>query len=138
MSAPHGLAWVALMFYSRATAKHMAECLLTGASCEQACARTGNVESEPTGSYLAVVVRLQKTVGGQWFIYVDDTNSTQAIPLVPVTMIVRLWRSSATGPLRGSVRLHGSDHWAPIQSNGQLEELVRAWLLGGESAVGPQ
>ncbi len=96
------------------------------------------MESEPTGNYIAVVVRLQMAADGRWYIYVDGTSTTQAIPLVPVTLVVRLWGASETGPLRGSIRLHGSDHWAPIQSNDQLEKLVRAWLLSGESAIGPQ
>jgi hypothetical protein len=89
------------------------------------------MDSEPAGNYITTVVRVQMAADGKWYVYVEGTNTTQAIPLVPVTLVVRLWRASETGLLRGSIRLHGSDHWAPIQSNGQLEELVRAWLLSG-------
>jgi hypothetical protein len=96
------------------------------------------VESEPAGNYITVVVRLQMAADGKWYVYVEGTSTPQAIPLVPVTLVVRLWRASETGPLRGSIRLHGSDHWAPIQSNHQLEQLARAWLLSGNSAIGSQ
>jgi hypothetical protein len=71
-------------------------------------------------------------------VYADSADTSRAIPLAPLTLVVRLWRSSPAGTLRGSIELHGSDRWAPIQSNGQLEELVRAWLLGGESTTGSQ
>ena len=68
---------------------------------------------------------------GKWYVYIEGANTHQTIQLVPATFVARLWRASDTGTLRGSIRLHGSDHWAPIQSNGQIEELVRAWLLSG-------
>ena len=96
------------------------------------------MEPEPTGNYISLVVRLQMAADGKWYIYIDHTSTTQAIPLAPATLVVRLWRASAIGPLRGSIRLHGSDHWAPIQSNSQLEDLVRAWLSSGESGTKPQ
>ncbi len=89
------------------------------------------MESEPAGSYVALVVRLQADADGRWFVYVDGTDPIPPIPLAPLTLVLRLWRSSDTGVLRGSVRRHGSDQWAPIQSNTQLEDLVRAWLFGG-------
>jgi hypothetical protein len=69
---------------------------------------------------------------GRWYIHIEGANTAQAIPLVPVILVVRLWRPSETGPLRGSIRLHGSDHWAPIQ------KLARAWLFSGNSAAGTQ
>jgi hypothetical protein len=87
--------------------------------------------AEPKGKYITVVARLQAAADGRWYVYIDGTNTTQAIPLAPVALVVRLWRASETGLLRGIIRLHGSDHWAPIQSNDRLEELVRAWLLSG-------
>jgi hypothetical protein len=91
-----------------------------------------------SGEYISLVVRLQAAADGTWYLYIDGANTPHAIPLAPMTLVVRLWRARPTGPLRGSIRLHGSDRWAPIQSNDQLEELVRAWLLSGESTTGPQ
>lgn len=92
------------------------------------------MESEPAGSYVALVVRLQPAADGRWYVYVDGTDRVDAIPLVPLTLVVRLWRSSDTGVLRGNIQRQGSDQWAPIQSNTHLEELVRAWLF---SSSGP-
>src|SRR5262249_47434066 len=89
------------------------------------------MESEPTGDYIAIVVQLRAATDGTWYVNIEGSHSAKAIPLVPLTLVVRLWRVNHTEVLRGSIRLLGSDHWAPIQSNTQLEELVRAWLSGG-------
>jgi hypothetical protein len=89
------------------------------------------MESEPTGDYIAIVLQLRAATDGTWYVNIEGTHSAKAIPLVPLTLVVRLWRVSGKDVLRGSIRIQGSDHWAPIQSNIQLEELVRAWLLGG-------
>jgi hypothetical protein len=89
------------------------------------------MSTEPAGEYIALVVRLQADAGGKWFIHVDGAAMPFVMPLPPLTLAVRLWRISETGMLRGIIRLHGDDHSAPIQSNAQLEELVRVWLFGG-------
>jgi hypothetical protein len=96
------------------------------------------VETNSSGQYVSLVVRLQAASDGTWYLDVDGSNTAHTIPLLPMTLVVRLWRAGQSGPLRGTIRLHGTDHWAPIQSNGQLEQLVRAWLLSGESATGVQ
>jgi hypothetical protein len=96
------------------------------------------VEAITSGEYISLVVRLQTDAEGTWFLHIDGADGQQDLPLVPATLVVRLRRSSPAGPLRGSIRLHGSDHWAPIQSNSQLEELVQAWLSSSESGTKPQ
>jgi hypothetical protein len=79
--------------------------------------------------YIGLVLRLQPDATGVWQIVIDGTHPLPPIALVPLTLIVRLWRSE-TGVLRGSVGLHDSPVLAPIQSNTQLQELARAWLFG--------
>lgn len=96
------------------------------------------MDPEPTGNYVSLVVQLEPAADGKWYVRVDSAGTTQAIPLAPATLIIRLWRTNETGMLRGTIRLHSSNQWAPIQSNGQLEELIRAWLLSGESTTEPQ
>jgi len=94
------------------------------------------MESESTGAYIALVVQLRAATDGTWYVTIEGTHSAKAIPLVPLTLVVRLWRITDTEVLRGSIRLHGSDHWAPIQSNTQLEQLARAWLSAGRTKDG--
>ena len=95
------------------------------------------MDAEPAGEYIALVVRLQLAADGKWYIHVDGTSQPAAIPLAPATLVVRLWRSAGTGLLRGTIGLHGSNYWAPIQSNVQLEELTWAWLsIGGNTTGG--
>ncbi|HEX6288330.1 MAG TPA: hypothetical protein VFZ66_04025 [Herpetosiphonaceae bacterium] len=89
--------------------------------------------AEPDGDYTTLVVRLQTAADGTWYVYVDGTP--EALPLKPVTLVIRLWQHSS-GILRGTIRLHDSDQWAPIQSNARLEELIRAWLLPGSNPPG--
>ena len=89
------------------------------------------MSAESSGEYIALVVRLQANADGNWSVSVDGTTIIHALPLPPLALIVRLWRSVDTGILRGSIRLSQSDQWAPIQSNVQLEQLVQAWLLSG-------
>ena len=91
-----------------------------------------------SGEYISLVVRLQAAADGAWYVHVDSATSTHTFALAPMTLVMRLWRASPVGPVRGSIRLHGSDSWAPIHSNDQLEALVRAWLLSGERATEPQ
>jgi hypothetical protein len=89
------------------------------------------VDADRADDYIALVVRLQTAADGTWHLSVDGTSGTAAIPLAPVTLVIRLWRGGSSGLLRGRIGLHGSDRWAPFQSNAQLEELVREWLLPG-------
>jgi hypothetical protein len=88
------------------------------------------MESESTGDYIAIVVQLQVAANGKWYVNIDGTHSAKGMPLMPMTLVVRLRRFHDTEVLRGIIRLHGHDRWAPIQSNIQLEELVRSWLSG--------
>ncbi len=87
------------------------------------------MDTDLIGKYIALVVRLQADAGGKWFIHVDGTAQPFVMPLLPLTLAVRLWRIRETGVLRGIIRLHGDDRSAPIHCNAQLEELVRAWLF---------
>lgn len=84
---------------------------------------------ESTGEYIGLVVRLQADADGAWVLAVDGTHGPLSLPLVPATLIVRLWRAEETGLLRGSVSLAGSDQWAPLHTNTTLIELVQAWLF---------
>jgi hypothetical protein len=87
------------------------------------------VIAESSGEYIALVVRLQANADGDWYVSVDGTTILDALPLRPLSLVVRLWRATNTGILRGNIRLLESDQWVPIQSNAQLEQLVQAWLL---------
>ena len=82
---------------------------------------------------ISLVVRLQVGSDGTWFVSIDGFGPSQTFPIKPITLVVRLRRIRKIGALRGSIRLHGSKHWAPLQTNSQLAELVRAWLLGSAS-----
>lgn len=84
---------------------------------------------EPTGEYIGLVVRLESAADGTWTIVVDGTHSPLTLPLVPATLIVRLWRSEETSLLRGSIGLEGSGQWVPLHSNTTLIELLQTWLL---------
>lgn len=96
------------------------------------------MKATTSGEYISLVVRLQTNAEGIWYLHVDGADWQRDLPLAPATLIVRLQRNSTDGPLRGSIRLHGSEHWAPIQSNSQLEHLVHAWLSSSESGAKPQ
>jgi hypothetical protein len=85
---------------------------------------------ESAGDYIAIVVQLRSTADGSWYVDIEGTHNAKAIPLTPLTLVVRLRRVNNTEALRGSIRLHGSDQWVPIQSNIRFQELVRAWLVG--------
>jgi len=91
------------------------------------------MEPSSSGEYIALVVQLQRTSEGTWQLQVDGADGRRVLPLAPLRLIVRLWRSSDRRLLRGVVRLDGNDQWVPLQSNAQLEALVRAWLLGGST-----
>lgn len=93
------------------------------------------METEPTGEYMAIVVRLRPGTDGTWYLDVEGTHSAKDIPVVPMTLVIRLWRPTGTNLLRGTIRLRDGDGWAPIQSNSRLEELVRDWLFGGDSGA---
>jgi hypothetical protein len=96
------------------------------------------VDSESSSDYIALVVRLQAHADGNWYVSIGGTTTMEALPLRPISLVVRLWHSRNTGILRGNIQLSDSDRWAPIQSNDQLKELLRAWLLSDGSAIGTQ
>ena len=93
------------------------------------------MESGTDDNYITLVLQLQTAADGAWQVSVTGTYTADPIPLVPGILVVRLWRPPDTNLLRGTIRLHNSDHWAPLQSNGQLEELIRAWLFQGGSST---
>ena len=74
-------------------------------------------------------MRLEPAADGTWTITVDGTQRTLRLPLVPATLIVRLWHNQQTGVLRGSLALEGSPQQAPLHTNGALIELLQAWLF---------
>lgn len=86
---------------------------------------------EPTsvGESIALIVRLHQAADGQWCVQVEGRGTVETFPLAPATLIVQLWRASDSRVLRGTIQLHGSSHCAAVQGNGQVVELVRAWLL---------
>jgi hypothetical protein len=81
-----------------------------------------------------LVVRLDVDANGKWCVAIDGTHMLQAIPLVPVTLIVHVWRASDAKILRGSIELHGSRHIVVMQSNAELLDLIHAWLLSADKA----
>jgi hypothetical protein len=99
------------------------------------------VATEPADEYIGLVVRLQTAHDGTWYISVDGTQEARMIPLVPLTVVLRLRRVRQTGVLRGTIELQGTTLSAPIQTNRQLEELVRVWLYGednlGQTRINP-
>ena len=97
-------------------------------------ARRRRVELTPSGESLAVVVQLKQDAGGQWCVYVDGSDMHEAFPLAPLTLVVQVWLAGEARVMRGSVQLHGTRHVAPVQSNGELIELVQAWLAGEKVA----
>jgi hypothetical protein len=94
------------------------------------------VKLDSTGNYITLVVQLQMAADGTWYLHVAGTDKAETIPLAPVMLVVRLWQANDTHLLRGTIRIHGSEHWAPIQSNTQLEALVRAWLFSDDNTTG--
>jgi hypothetical protein len=82
-----------------------------------------------------VIVRLQPREDGKWYIHLEGLDPAPSIPLVPATLIVQLWRDSNAKVLRGTVRLHGTGHSATIQSNTQLIDLLRGWLVEPDDVV---
>ena len=85
--------------------------------------------SASDGDYLALVIRLQPDRNGRWQLSVDGTAHLDPRPVPPTTLVVRLWRASAGGPLRGALSLAGdAERWAPIQTDARIEELLRSWL----------
>lgn len=95
------------------------------------------MDTAAPGEYIALVVHLQADRDGTWQLSVDGTTTVEALPLKPLALVIRLWRTTDTGILRGNIRLFENNQWVPIQSNTQLEQLIRAWLLpGGAAAAG--
>ena len=88
---------------------------------------------ETGDEYVACVLRLAPDRDGTWFVHLDGTDASWTVPLAPLTLIVRLWRIRSRGLLRGRIQSPGDEHWIPIQSNTDLEEFVRLWLLSGDA-----
>ena len=92
----------------------------------------------PVGESMDLVVRLQIDAEGKWYVFIDGAHLPQAIPLAPVTLIIHIWRAGDAKILRGSVELHGSRHIVVIQSNAELLDLLRAWLVSDDEASARQ
>lgn len=88
----------------------------------------------PEGSYIALVVRVEELPSGAWALVVDGGAGALTLPLQPATFILRLWRAESGDVIRGTVRLHGEEEPAPLQTNQRLEQLVRRWLQSGDPA----
>jgi hypothetical protein len=89
------------------------------------------MDAASTGEYIAIVVRLRPSSDGTWYLDIDGTTGARSFPLVPLDLVIRLRKTGDDSILRGTLRLDGDDLLAPFQSNAQLVELVRAWLLRG-------
>ena len=83
-----------------------------------------------TGDYIGLVAQLLPTDSGAWYLTIDGTIGAFSVPLMPVTLVIRLWRNDDTGTLRGTIGMLGSAQTASIQSSGYLTELVCTWLFG--------
>lgn len=95
------------------------------------------MEGDLSGEYCVYVVRIEPTVNGTWQVHVDGTLQQFTVPLQPLTLVVRVWRTHDTGVLRGTLRLRSTELVAPFQSNSALEQIIRSWLLGEEPSVPP-
>jgi hypothetical protein len=95
------------------------------------------LETEPTTQYIGLVLRLETASDGSWNVVVDGTYTMAPTRLEPVTLIVRLARHTATGVLRGTIHLYGSDLSAPFQTNDRVTELARAWLFDRTTQAKP-
>lgn len=95
------------------------------------------MEPASAGGYTALVIRLGVGGDGTWCVEFDDTRQSRVLPLTPAILVVRLWHAGNTGVVRGTIRLHGSEHWGPIQSNVQPAELMHAWLTGEDGQTAP-
>lgn len=90
-------------------------------------------DQETGDEYVALVLRMAPDRDGAWFVHLDGTDTSWTVPLAPLTLIVRLWRIRSRGLLRGRIQSPGDERWIPIQSNTDLEEFVRLWLLSGDA-----
>ena len=86
------------------------------------------MDSHPDDAVAALVIRLTPAPAGHWLVTIDGTGPSASALLAPATFVVRLWRSGASGVLRGTIQLHGSALQAPFQTNQQIEALLRTWL----------
>lgn len=91
------------------------------------------MDPEPAGEYITLVVQLRDSGNGSWQVQVEGAGSPRALPLLPATLVLRIWRAADSDLLRGTVRHHESDRSASFQSNSSLANLVTAWLLPDSS-----
>jgi hypothetical protein len=73
---------------------------------------------------------------GDCTLVVDSAAGQERIALRPATLVIRLWRSGSSMIVRGSISLEGASIVAPIQSNANLEQLLRAWLFDSAGSSG--
>ena len=78
---------------------------------------------------MALVIRLAPAAAAGGSRSVDRTERRAVLALAPATFVVRPHRDLATGILRETIRLHGSDMVSPFQANRQIEALLCAWLV---------
>jgi hypothetical protein len=83
---------------------------------------------QPDDTVIALVVSLSRAADGTWALAVDGANGQALLSLAPATFIVRLRQNNSSGLIRGTIHLHGSAIVAPVQTNQQIEALLRAWL----------
>ena len=95
------------------------------------CDEEAAVEPASTGKTIALVVRLHGAADGRWYMSINGANVHQELPLMPLTLVLRFWRSNDLRVLRGTIQLHGSRHSAAIQTNEQIIELIQTWLQSG-------
>ena len=91
--------------------------------------------AESAGEYLHLVINVQSDPGN-CTLRIESAAGQERIALSPATLVIRLWRSTPTGILRGNISLHGTDSVAPIQTNARMEQLIRTWLFEHPSPQG--
>lgn len=86
------------------------------------------MDAQAGDNYITFIVRLQQSEDGVCRIEVAGAFPVQLVGVTDAPLVIRLWRYRAAGVLRGRIELAGTEYWAPIQSNDQIEALVRQWL----------
>lgn len=93
-----------------------------------------HVEHESAGDYFALVARLHADAQPAESLCSTRGATGQDDSHVAPIIVVRLWRTRDRGILRGTIRLHESQYWAPLQSDARLERLLSACLAHGNGA----
>jgi hypothetical protein len=80
------------------------------------------------GETFVLLVRLYQSSDGTWRIDMHGTHTIERLRLLPATFLVQLWRAADAELLRGTIELCGSERSAVLQGNGELIDLLQAWM----------